>query len=316
VRPRRRAVELHEALEDALSGALGHAHPRVDDLEVDLVARWRSAHRDGPVVGELVRVRQQAPEDPTQPRAVRSHGESCGHLEPHGVAPLAGGLERCRGQGVQLHDPDPGARPPGLDARELEHLLDHLEQVTARADEAGQIGGGGVVAGKVEVLPDQLRVAEDRVEGGAELVAHGGEELRLGPAGRRGLALGGLLLGDLGAQGGGAPLHLPLQIVPRGGELGRQGSSRQRGRSDRQDEDAVEEHRDAEGEPGLDERPDGQRAPHHQHRVGDEQPPARDEQGGADGDGEQPEHVVGGQLVAVRDVEEPPGADEADAEGE
>ena len=93
-----------------------------------------------------------------------------------------------------------------LDAREVEDLVDEVEEVLARGVDVGDIL---LVVGHVE-RPEHLRLhhlgeAEDGVERRAQLVAHGRQEARLGEVGLLGapprlvgIELGLLELGDEG----------------------------------------------------------------------------------------------------------------------
>ena len=84
-----------------------------------------------------------------------------------------------------------------FDLGQVEHIVDEIQQMTAAllhpfqhvADRLGHLS--------VDPIDDELRVAQDRVERGAQLVAHVGEELRLVLAGD--LQLPALLL-DLAEQ--------------------------------------------------------------------------------------------------------------------
>ncbi len=92
---------------------------------------------------------------------------------------------------------------PGLDPRDVEHLVDELEQVPAGLDD---LLDGLVLVGLHVVEREQLAEADDRVERGAQLVAHAREELVLGLV----CAL------DLRARGVGAALG----VAPVGDVLG------------------------------------------------------------------------------------------------
>ena len=79
---------------------------------------------------------------------------------------------------------------PGLDLRQVENVVDQLEQVLAAgADRADVVAALGLVA-VVGVADEQLGEAEDAVERRANLVAHVGQELALGAVGGLGLLLG------------------------------------------------------------------------------------------------------------------------------
>ena len=101
-------------------------------------------------------------------------------------------VDRRQGQGL----------PARLDPRDVEHLVDQLEQVVAGAQDALHAGARlGIEPLELEQLPEP----EDRVERGAQLVAHAREELALGVvrplsllARLAGRGLGALAVGDVG----------------------------------------------------------------------------------------------------------------------
>ena len=80
------------------------------------------------------------------------------------------------GAGVDVH-------PAGLDLGEVEDVVDQAQQVRARAvDRAGELDLPGGEVG-VRVLGEQPRQQQQRVQRGAQLVAHVGQELGLVLAG-------------------------------------------------------------------------------------------------------------------------------------
>ena len=102
----------------------------------------------------------------------------------------------------------------GLDLREVEQVVDQVQQQHAAFVNVADVA---VVLRRAE-RPEQLRLedlreAEDGVQGRAQLVADIGEELRLGGVGGLGpLAVGGVLAGEsrhLGRQ----LLHLPARLA-------------------------------------------------------------------------------------------------------
>ena len=99
-------------------------------------------------------------------------------------------------------------QPAGLDPRQVEDVVEQLQE------------GAGRFAGRVDVVADrgrklfrerQVRHAQDRVHGRAQLVAHAGQELALGHVGR--LRLGGPLLQRLHQAD---PLHGDRHLVGDG----------------------------------------------------------------------------------------------------
>jgi hypothetical protein len=92
-----------------------------------------------------------------------------------------------------------------LDAGDVEHLVDQLEQVAAAVEHV--LDALGLLGGQVLEL-EQLPEPEDGVERGAQLVAHPGEELALGPVGPLGVPpgllerlLGAAAFGDVVGEG-------------------------------------------------------------------------------------------------------------------
>ena len=123
----------------------------------------------------------------------------------------------------------------GLDLREIQNLVDQLEQIPARVEnlvDAGRLGRRG----RRGIGIDQLGETEDGVERGAELMAHAGKEIRFREVGffRRGFGplqfdvillqrvLEALALGDI-ARRGEYSLQLPVAVVERGRVVGDHG---------------------------------------------------------------------------------------------
>ena len=154
-----------------------------------------------PTGGELHRVAQQVQQDLLQPHAVATHvlrgggvdmqlqlhlvgGRTVGH---HGHHALQAGLQGEVGR-VELDL----AR---LDLREIEDVVDHLQQMLAGIGDLAQVVQ---LAGTERLTPQQVRKAQHRIERRADLVAHVGQEGALGLAGGIGRRLG-LGQRDLGA---------------------------------------------------------------------------------------------------------------------
>ena len=107
-----------------------------------------------------------------------------------------------------------------LEPRHVEHVADDVEQVLAAGEDVGAIVAVLFRAERTEGLAfHQLREADDRVERRAQLVAHVGEEFRLGAVGHLGLRL--LLVVALGEIG--ELLRLRFQRSSRLLELGDRG---------------------------------------------------------------------------------------------
>ena len=80
----------------------------------------------------------------------------------------------------------------GFDLRQVEHLVQQLEQVPTGVPDVADVLVLAIVELAEHPVQQHLREADDRVERGAQLVGHAGEELRLVPA--RDLQLGRLRL--------------------------------------------------------------------------------------------------------------------------
>ena len=76
-----------------------------------------------------------------------------------------------------------------LDPGDVEHLVDQVEEVAARPQDVVDAVG---LEDREIVQLQQLREAQDRVQWGAQLVAHAGEEVALGLAGFLGRLAGSL----------------------------------------------------------------------------------------------------------------------------
>src|SRR5215831_17238228 len=67
----------------------------------------------------------------------------------------------------------------GLDPGEIEHGVDQAKEVLTALLYTRQDITNWLRDVAVDVVQDQLRIAQNGVEGGAQLVAHAGQELRL-----------------------------------------------------------------------------------------------------------------------------------------
>ena len=223
--PGRRGVGLGERLEE-LGRLLGrHADARVGDGKADPLAPGLGLgltdHREphGALFGELAGVAQQVQQALAEPRDVVE--ETIGSAladDLHGVAVLGG--ERLGGQPHLLDQVGRGdefghqVHPPGLDLGNVQDVINQRQQVFARLVDLGEVGQCvGLALGLGELL-EQLAVADDGVQRGAQLVAHVGQEGALDAVGLDGLlvrlaelvvdpadgVLGALALADLGEQ--------------------------------------------------------------------------------------------------------------------
>jgi len=153
--PRGRGVDLREHLEQAVDAVRGDADAGVGDRDLEdrrLHARnGRTIDLDVALVRELDRVAHQVHHDLAQPAGVAAqHGRCIGAIDDE-LDTLGGGLQRHHRHGlvhdaaqVELHALE--LELPGLDLRQVEHVVDEREQRP------------GAAADDVDVLA--LRVAE------------------------------------------------------------------------------------------------------------------------------------------------------------
>src|SRR5690606_35249165 len=178
---RRPAGELHELLEDA--GQVRRRYPRstVHDLDGYAVPTRGAADVDGLALPEPGRIGEQVEEDLPHAAGVGHDGD----LAPFGRDPELGAV-------LLGHGPDRGEQlidhVGHADLLELEPDLARLEpaQVEHVVDELVEVPGGALAAFDPFALffrerpvgpgEQEVVVADDRVDRGAQLVAHGGEE--------------------------------------------------------------------------------------------------------------------------------------------
>ncbi len=167
----------------------------------DLPAGRADREVDGARVGELHRVGDQVAQHLLEPLLVGVQGDRQGGRDPDGEVQVLVQRDRLEG-GLhvvdQLDQGDPGRADvhlAGLDLGQVEDVVDQLEQVGAGAvDGVGELDLLGREVALV-VVGEQLGQDQQRVERGAQLVRHVGEELALVPGGQG--ELFGALLQDL-----------------------------------------------------------------------------------------------------------------------
>src|SRR5829696_6297685 len=214
----RAAVPLLELVVDG-GNALGrNAGTGVAHFDGDLAGRVaRYDHADAADIGELDRVAGEVDEHLAQAVAVTEH--LAGHAGRHQgrdfdaftLRPRGKELDDAFDKGVQVEGGGDDVDAPGLDLGKVEDLVDQGQERLA----GGLYGVGvGGLLGAERGIEDQVRHAENAVEGRAELVADRGQKARFRLA--RGFRLGAGLLqrplghdpvGDLApeAQDGGRP---------------------------------------------------------------------------------------------------------------
>ncbi len=168
------AVRLLEGPGDRLERGGIHADPGVGDLQVQpRVAVRPQGQPHLALGGELGRVGQQVVQDLLELHEVRSHVLGAGR-QVHGQGVVVPIHQRVDGrldlfdQLGKIHVFPEDLHAPGLDLREIEHVVDQPQQVGAGAVDPrhvfAHVRGG--------LLHQQLRVAEDGVERRAQFVAH------------------------------------------------------------------------------------------------------------------------------------------------
>src|SRR5690606_6905937 len=201
-------VDLREGLEDPVHLDRRDPDPGVADPEEDPAVVGGSFHVDRPGVGELHCVAQQVEQDLAYLAGVRGDNQPVGGAA--GEAELfAGGegldqrgrfADECRQIDLFLLH----FLPPRLDPREGQDLLDDLEQVPRSHRDAVQLLPLPFVERTGDLRVQEVRVADDGVQRGPQLVAHRREELALRqirflrlPAGRLHIPAGTYLLRDV-----------------------------------------------------------------------------------------------------------------------
>ena len=192
------APALLERLEDPLLVGLGHPDAAVGHGDVDVRAAPAGPDDHGTTrAGELHRVGHQVEHDLLEPEHVGVHdvdvvGDVEGEVDPLGGRPLAQHRRRVVENGPQVDRRVLQGHLPGLDLREVEDLVEELQQVATRAVDVVQVLLLPLVELAEHPLEEHLGEPEHRVQRRPELVGHAGEELGLVPA--RELQLEALLL--------------------------------------------------------------------------------------------------------------------------
>src|SRR5438445_988086 len=180
-------VEPLEHSEHAVVGVARNADAGVSHTDFQIGATRSRRKPDRPTArGELHGVRKQVEEDLTNPRLIDEDALSVRSLdlELHIL-----GLRRAAGAGahrfqedVEHHHFRPQLELACLDLREIEDVVDELEQVLAGLADVAQEALLPVGERRSDLLRQQPREAEDRVEWRSELVAHVRQELGLHPS--------------------------------------------------------------------------------------------------------------------------------------
>ena len=188
----RRAAAALEGLEDPLALLLGDADPRVAHADVHL-ARCHAPRvdRDRPAVRrELDRVAEQVEHHLLELQLVARHRADLGrHVQLQRDALALGALAHHRDAVLEQlarasTAPELELHPPGLDLRQVEDLVDELEQMAPRVADVADVLLLALVELAEHAVQQHVGEADHRVERRAQLVRHAGEELRLVPARR------------------------------------------------------------------------------------------------------------------------------------
>jgi hypothetical protein len=142
-------------------------------------------------LGELDRIAEQVDQDLPHARLVAPAGQS-GRIAAHRIGEVdparAGGWSDEGHRGAdRLPDPERGPldrHPVRLEAREVEHLGDQVQQMTRARARAGEIPPLALGERAVGLEIEQLEVAQHGVDRRADLVAHRRQEATLGVARR------------------------------------------------------------------------------------------------------------------------------------
>ena len=128
-------------------------------------------------------------------RLGRAHVER--HREGSAFGALAHEMQQLVGERPQIELLLDDLDVAGLDLRQVEEVADDVQEMLAAGVDVARIFGIARRDGAEQARHDRLGIADDGVERRPELVAHVGEEIRLGPARRLGRFLrgDGVLLG-------------------------------------------------------------------------------------------------------------------------
>ena len=190
------AGDLDEGFENGFEMFGGDADAGVGDAEAEDSGRASGGEADGTGLGELDGVAEEIEEDLAEAFFVGDDGIGQGRIgqerEFDGLGAGAGSdhVGDALEEGEEAEFGGGDFEFAGLDFGDVEDVVDDGEEVfAALLDDGGALalfgGGGGVAA-------EELGVAEDGVEGGAEFVGHVGEEFGFGAG------------GGLGGEGGAA----------------------------------------------------------------------------------------------------------------
>ena len=182
------AVDLLKLLEDALLVLGRNAGAGIGDGDVEGAVRGCRVHRDLAGLGELDGIADEIQQRLGDPPLVALPERQV--LGDHGPEQqLLLGRQGFRGRHDRLDHfldrvvGDGKGQLAGFDLGQIEDVVDQAEEVAPVALDALQDLPDLVGHLAVDVVLDQLRIAEDGVQGRSQLVTRVGEKLRLVPAG-------------------------------------------------------------------------------------------------------------------------------------
>ena len=186
-------VGLLEGVEQAADLVRRHAHAGVTHREaqpqgVGVGAHQLAAQHDGAPVGELHRIAHQVEQRLRHPRGVaaqqRRHALGLEHqLQPLGARALGHQRACTRQHRVNGEVGLLQVQLAGFDLAQVEHVVDHVQQMVGGLADLAQAIGHRAAAG---VTLHQVREADDGVHRRADLMADVGQEGALGTVGRLG----------------------------------------------------------------------------------------------------------------------------------
>ncbi len=187
VGPARAAVRLAKLLKDAGLILRRDPHAGVRHGHHQLAVLLIGAHGDRALVGKAGGVVQQVEQHLADARGVDVHPGEVGRdvgtqLQPAHLDEAAGRRHGLGDELGRLHLLEGQLELRGLDARQVEYVVDEALQVVGVAvddSQVTQVGGRQLPAIVLGRLGHQLGEAEDEVQGGAQLVADGLCELLL-----------------------------------------------------------------------------------------------------------------------------------------
>ncbi len=202
---------LREAVEDAGELLLRYADAVVGYHDAASVIRVLDSEPHGTAVGELERIAHEVEQDLQQARAVAVHPARHRrlYLQQQFIALLQRTVPQHlfakAGRAPQVEGFAHQAQSSCLDAAEVEHIVDHHQQVVACFADVAEVARGAFIAVLVHEQPGE---AHDGIERCTDLVAHVGQEAVLGALAILGTVL---LPKDLGVHApelfGGLPFH-------------------------------------------------------------------------------------------------------------